>query len=117
MDRIVVEGLVVPMRVGVTPEERAHPQEVRVDLEVHLHLEEAGRSDDLAQTLDYAEATRFLAELLRGMEAHLLEHVAERVAASLLEASVVEAVTVEVRKVQPPVPESLEAIGVRIERP
>lgn len=117
MDGIIVEGLVVPARVGVTAEERAQPQEVRVDLELHLDLDEAGRSDDLSDTLDYSEVTSSVSRLLKDMEAHLLEHVAESVAAMLLRRREVEGVTVQVKKLLPPVPERVEAIGVRIERP
>lgn len=117
MDRILVEGLVVAMRVGATADERAEPQDVRVDLELSVHLDEAGRSDDLSDTLNYAEVTRTVADLLAPMEANLLEHVAERVAGHLLGSAQVEGVVVEVRKVVPPVPERVDAIGVRIERP
>lgn len=117
MDRIAVRGLVVPVRVGVTPEERREPQEVRIDLELHLPLEEAGRSDDLGDTLDYSQVTSSVAELVGASEAKLLEHLAERVAETLLGSPDVEGVTVEIAKMRPPVPERVEAISVRIERP
>lgn len=117
MDRIVVEGLIVPMRVGVTDEERREPQDVRLDLELHLPLAAAGRSDDLAQTVDYSAVTGEIARLVSGLEARLLEHVAERVAEALLRSPGLERVTVRIAKVLPPVPERVEAISVRIERP
>lgn len=116
-DAIRVRRLVVDMHVGVPEEERKTPQAVWFDLEIHRSLAAAGRNDDLRDTLDYSVITARVAEVAQNLEAHLLEHVAQRVADVLLEMPEVASVTVEVGKRNPPVDEEVEAISVLISRP
>ena len=52
--RIIIERLEFQGHCGVTPEERERPQMLAVDLELELPTEQAGQSDHLAQTVDYA---------------------------------------------------------------
>ena len=53
-EQIIIERLEFRGRCGVTPEERAKPQPLAVDLELDCRIGPAGRSDDLAHTIDYA---------------------------------------------------------------
>ncbi|NJL15997.1 MAG: dihydroneopterin aldolase, partial [Nitrospira sp.] len=48
--QIIIEQLEFRGRCGVTPEERARPQPLAIDLELDCRLEPAGLSDDLQQT-------------------------------------------------------------------
>lgn len=54
MDAITLRGIRVYGRHGANPGERAARQPIDVDVTAELDLEAAQRSDDLAQTLDYA---------------------------------------------------------------
>lgn len=114
MDILFLEGLEVPCRVGCTPPERATLQSLRVDVQLFCgSLERAGKTDDLAQSVDYRIATDMIAAVQDG-EFLLIERVAEILAGVALREPLVEKVQVTVRK-RPPV-QGLEIAGVQITR-
>ena len=115
-DRIEVRGLRALGRHGCLPEEKERDQPFEVDLDLELDLSAAGRSDDLADTLDYGALTRAAADVVTGEPSALLERLAERIAEVALEDARVASVTVAVRKLRPPVPLDLASAGVRITR-
>lgn len=98
MDRIVLEGLAFFGRHGVLPAERTLGAVFTVDIELGLDLAAAGRTDDLAQTLDYRLAHEAAREVVEGEPLNLIEAVAERIASRLLALERVETVTVRVHK-------------------
>jgi dihydroneopterin aldolase len=117
-DRIELRGLRVLGVHGALPEERERAQPFEVDLDLELDLRPAGRSDRLADTVDYGSVTQAVAAVVSGPHAELLEHLAERVALAALAcgAPLTTAVTVSVRKLRPPVPCDLHSAGVTIRR-
>jgi 7,8-dihydroneopterin aldolase/epimerase/oxygenase len=116
-DRIIIEGLQVAARIGVTEQERSHPQNLILDIELERDLSAAAASDDLSDTVDYDRLTSYVAELTRTSNSKLLEHLAGSIAKDVCSLSGVERVTVEVRKESPPVSEEVGKIAVRITRP
>jgi len=113
-DHLFLEGLELPCRVGCTPPERETLQSLRVDARLYCAtLEQAGRADDLALSVDYRVATAMIAAV-QGQEFLLIEKVAEVLAAVALADPRVERVELSVRK-RPPV-QGLEWAGVRIAR-
>jgi FolB domain-containing protein len=116
MDTIFVRRLRLPVRVGVSEEERARPQNVLLDLDLVRDLRRAGRTDDLGETVDYGAVTSGVADLLRETEVLLLERLAQLVAEFLLAQVGVVEVTVSVSKEAPPIEEQADAVGVRIVR-
>jgi dihydroneopterin aldolase len=119
VDRIELRGLRAIGTHGVLPEERQRAQPFEVDVDVEADLSEAGRSDALADTLDYADLVDVVAAEVGGAHADLLEHLADRIAARLLVATGSRAVsvTVTVRKLRPPLPHDLRSAAVRVTRP
>jgi dihydroneopterin aldolase len=117
-DRIELRGLRVLGVHGALPEERERAQPFEVDLDLELDLQPAGRSDRLADTVDYGSVTQAVAAVVSGPHAELLEYLAERVAIAALAcgAPLTTAVTVSVRKLRPPVPSDLHSAGVTIRR-
>lgn len=83
---------------GVQPEERTLGQRFVVDLEAGVDLSEAGRSDDLSQTVDYGALYDATRSVLVGEPLNLLEAVAERVASRALDQECVHWVRVRIRK-------------------
>lgn len=65
-DGIFLEGIQVEALIGVHAHEREAPQPLRLDLWIAADIAAAGRSDALADTIDYAEvveqARRFAAD-------------------------------------------------------
>lgn len=116
-DRIVLSNMVFDGRHGSHEEERQSAQPFEVDVELHLDLRPAGQEDDLERTVDYSrvfEATRAIVE---GPSRHLLETLAETIAAAALaDAAPVEEVVVRVRKPQVQLPGRLDWSGVEIRR-
>ena len=116
-DRIVLSGMEFEARVGADDDERAERQAILVDVEMTVDLRSAGQADDLAQTVDYADAFRRCREIADGSTFNLLEALAEAIAAELLAAFAnVESVRVGVRKPGVPIDGVLEFAGVDIER-
>lgn len=115
-DRIEVRGLRLMAVHGLLEEERTAPQPFEIDLDLFLDTAAAGRADDIGATADYAAAVDAAVEVLAGPPRLLLESLAEAVAAAVLEDRRVDAVTVGVRKLAPPVAHEVASAGVRITR-
>ena len=103
MDRVSLRNLRIYTHVGCTAEERRVGQHLEVDIEFHVDLRAAGASDSIAKSIDYAKAATAVRDAVGGLEANLLETVAERAAAALLPLGG-DAVTIRVRKPSPPIP-------------
>jgi 7,8-dihydroneopterin aldolase/epimerase/oxygenase len=102
---------------GALPEERDRAQPFEVDLDVSADLGAAGRSDALADTVDYG-AVAAAAERVVSAERHrLLERLAARITEDVLAVDPrIASVTVTVRKLRPPVPVDLAWAGVTVTR-
>lgn len=103
MDRVTLKNLRLYTHVGCTAEERRVGQHLEMDLEFRMDLRDAGRTDRIGASIDYAHAAQVVREAVGGLEANLLETVAERAAAALLPLGAAE-VVVRVRKPSPPMP-------------
>jgi dihydroneopterin aldolase len=113
-----VRGLRLLGRCGALPEELDRAQPLEVDLDVHLDLAAAGASDDLGDTVDYGGLCSTVADVVGAGHVTLLEHLATRVADAVLALDPrIDATTVWVRKLRPPVPHDLATSGVRLTRP
>jgi dihydroneopterin aldolase len=116
-DRIELRDLRVVGVHGVLAEERQRAQPFSVDLDAWLDTAAAGRSDDLAATVDYAALAALAADVVGASSYSLLEAVAERIAQAVLDHDErLVAVAVTVRKLRPPIPLDLGTVGVRIVR-
>ncbi len=115
-DRIEVRGLELLVYCGVLPEEQARKQPFRFDLDLYLDLGPAGSTDDLALTVNYGAVADLLADRLADERFLLLERMAARTAELVMTEHLVEAVTVMVQKIRPPVPVHVDTTGVRIHR-
>jgi dihydroneopterin aldolase len=116
-DRIVLANMVFLGRHGAGDEERADPQEIEVDVELDLDLTRPGKSDDLSDTVDYRGVFDACREVVEERSFHLLEGIAEAIAAAVLgQFSAVDATTVRVRKPGVPLDGRLDYAGVAMVR-
>jgi dihydroneopterin aldolase len=118
-DRIVLTNMVFPGRHGVGDVERASAQPFEVDVEVVRDLAAAGRADDLAVTTDYGEVFRICRAVVEGPSKHLVEALAEEIAARVLALGPqpgADEVIVRVRKPAVPLAGQLDHAGVEIVR-
>lgn len=114
-DLLVLEGMSFYGYHGDTEAERTLGNRFHVDVEIRMDLSIAGRSDHIADTLDYAHAFALVREVVEDQQFNLIEAVADRVAVTLLEDPRVESVKVRVGK-QPPIAGSIDRCWVIIER-
>lgn len=114
-DVILLEGLQIPAALGVSAAERRMRRPVRLDLVLERELAAAGRSDRIADTVDYGAIFAVVEEVASSREHRLVEALAERIAAALLARFGLAAVTITVRKPKP-IAGVLEHAGVRIRR-
>ena len=115
-DLIAIRELRLATHIGVTDEERANPQWVRVTVELEADLRRAGKTDDLTDTINYHWATNEIAAIVRSNSCNLLEYLAGKIASRMTKVEGVHGVTVEIAKESPPVDEDVGAIEVRIHR-
>lgn len=116
-DVIELRGLRLVGICGALPEERRRAQPLELDLDVYADLQPAGASDALADTVDYGAVCDAAAAVVSAGTPQLLEHLAVDLAAAVLGVDDrIDAVTVWVRKLRPPVAHSLGTSGVRVHR-
>jgi dihydroneopterin aldolase len=115
MDRIELRGMAFQGRHGVRPAEREQPQEFKVDIEVEAELAEAGRTDHVADTVDYTAVRAAAKEVIEGESRKLLESLASAIAQRVIAMPRVHAVSVRVAK-RPASMQPIDAAAVRINR-
>lgn len=117
MDKIILEKMEFYGYHGVYPEENKLGQRYRVDLTAYVDLKQAGQTDDLNKSVNYAEIYTLCKEIVEGERYNLIETVAERIAAGVLaKHKRIQACTVKVIKPDPPIPGHYQSVAVEIER-
>jgi dihydroneopterin aldolase len=102
---------------GVYPEENKLGARYLVDLELSLSLQQAGQTDDLNQTIDYAHIYERVKVIMEGQTVKLIETLAERIASDLLHTyTQIMELTITVVKPDPPFPALLDGVAVQITR-
>ena len=110
MDSVTLDGMEFFGHHGVRPEERSLGQRFTVAVTVWRDLRDAGRTDRLEDTVNYADLYRLVRDVLEGPPMALLEAVAETIAQRALAELPVEEARVSVTKPTPPIH---GAVGVR----
>jgi len=117
MDKIYLNELEFYGYHGVLPEENRLGQRFRVSLVLELDLAKAGKSDDLNDTVSYAEIYEICKEIVEGKPYRLLEAVADKIAYAILNHfPLIVQTTVKVIKPDPPIPGHYQSVAVEITR-
>lgn len=114
MDTIFIEDLRVDTVIGIYDWEREIRQTVSLDLEMSCDIRAAAADDDYAKTLDYKAVAKRVIGFVEEAEYYLVETLAERVAALILEEFGVRRVMVRLDK--PYALRGARGVGVRITR-
>ena len=101
---------------GVSAAEKETGREYEVDCELEVDLADAGQSDRLKDTVDYAQVYTVVRETVEGTAYALLEGLATGLATKVLDRFPVYRVTLKVRKLTPPIPGHIRFIEVEITR-
>jgi len=117
-DRLLLQGLRFYGYHGVEEAEQGLGQNFVVDLLMELDLKQAGASDDLADTVNYAAVYQLARTIVEGPACKLIETVASRLAAAILsDYHLLTAVTVRLNKPQAPAHDpALGSITVELRR-
>lgn len=116
MDKVIVKGLKVYAYHGVNPEEQEKGQPFILDITLWADLSAAGESDDLRETVNYAQVIKRAAAVMLAEKNALIERAATRVADDLLAAFPARAVTVQLKKPRAPVAADFDYVAVQITR-
>jgi len=116
-DQIRVNGIKALGYHGVLPHEAIEGQEFSVDLLVTLDLRAASLSDDLTETINYADLAQIAYDNIVGERVQLIERLAGRIAEEISSSySQITSVSVTVHKPHAPVNVNFEDISVTITR-
>lgn len=117
MDVIKIKNLKVFAHHGVFAEETRDGQDFFVNAELYLDCRMAGKSDRLADSVDYGMVCHFMTEFLQQNTYKLIEGAAEQLAeALLLSISGLFQVKIELCKPHAPIGLPFENVSVAIER-
>ena len=112
-DTLIIKGLAIPCRIGVTEEERAAPQTIWIDLELPIDARKAAAHDDVREAIDYARLVEVVTHRTQCQPYHLMETLAEELTTAILEAFHVPEVMIRVTKRALP---SIDSATVQIVR-
>ena len=114
MDSIFLEQVKLKVKLGVPTWERVLPQTILLDINMDYDLAAAGKSDAIADTIDYGAVIGCLNDSLQASQFQLVEALAEHVCQLILKEFGAKRVKVKVAK--PGILPGVKALGVVIER-
>jgi len=116
-DTIFIKGLVIHARHGVMDHETEVGQRFVIDLELYSDLTEPSRSDQLSDTVSYANVVTTAVAAFKNTNYKLLERAAGAVADAILAAFPrIRSVKVTVHKPHAPIAAIFEDVGVVLTR-
>lgn len=116
VDCIRLSGIDVYAFHGALAAERELGQRFVIDVDLRADIRRAAASDALEDALDYVEVHRRIVELAGSEAFHLLEALADRIAAMLLGEFPVESVRVTVHKPNPPIRNFMGSVSITVDR-
>lgn len=117
MDKIIIKGLRVFARHGVNEEETVFGQHFVLDIEAQADLTRAGLTDELDDTVSYAQIIKTVRRVMTEQNDKLLERAARRVADALLaEFDRIEAVKIRLMKPDAPIKAEFDYVAIETER-
>ena len=115
-DRLTLTGLRATAHHGVFEHERENGQEFVIDVSVWLDARPAAGSDDLGQTVHYGVLAEQVVAAVERDPVDLIETVAERIAAVVLEHPAALRTRVTLHKPSAPISVPFEDVSITIER-
>lgn len=118
MDKIFLTGMEFYGYHGVFAAENQLGQRFRVDLECYLDLRRASETDELVETVNYADLYQLIHRVMvEAPPAKLLEHLAHKILSNIFDQyQEVQEVMVRVIKPDPPIPGHYQHVGVEMRR-
>ncbi|TDX84014.1 dihydroneopterin aldolase [Epilithonimonas xixisoli] len=114
--KIILEDIKIYAYHGVLPEEAIIGNHYVVNLEVHSDLEKALQSDDLKDTINYAEINDIVHQEM-GIRSQLLEHVIGRIITKIEnQFPQITFIKIKLTKTIPPMPGEMKGVSLEFEK-
>lgn len=113
---LILEGIEISGHCGLTQDERSHLQPIRIDLEIDCANSQAGETDNIQHTIDYAQIINRLLEIGTCNRFYLVESLADYIMRTLFDEFPIIGLSIWVRKTRPPLKATLNSVGVRLSR-
>lgn len=114
--KILLENLKVYAYHGVLPEEKILGTYYLLNVEIHADLWKASESDDLKDTINYAEINTIIHEEMK-IPSQLLEHAIGRIFKKLENAfPQISFIRIKLTKTNPPMPGEMFGVSVEMEK-
>jgi FolB domain-containing protein len=114
MDQILINDLLVRGVIGISEREREHPQDILVNAVLFTDISTAGRSDNIADCVNYSTVAKKLFAHAEKAQRYTVEALASELAAICLQEPGVLGVRIRVEK--PGAVRFTRSVGVEIER-
>ncbi|OIJ14439.1 dihydroneopterin aldolase [Anaerobacillus arseniciselenatis] len=117
MDKIFLNQMEFYGYHGVFPEETKLGQRFIVDVVLEVDLKEAGKTDDLTKTINYAEVYDIVKSFVEGPPFKLIEALSEKIVENILnQFPQVHNCTLKLVKPNPPIAGHYHSVAVEIKR-
>lgn len=120
MGKILLNEMIFTARHGACPHEYEFDQKFKVDIIVETTaVEEAGATDELEKTINYAEIFAVIEEVMMGEHCQLIETLAYQIGQELVRNfQKIDEIRVKVTKMAPPIPRfnGTAAVEVKVAR-
>ena len=114
MDILYIRNLKVDAVVGIFSWEKRIRQPLHLDLEIAIDIRKAAATDDIQYALDYKTVSTRLTQFISQSEWHLIETLAEKIAALLMSEFGVTWLRLKLSK--PAALPTADSVGLMIER-
>ena len=116
MDKIILKGIRFHGHHGVPEAERHVGGHYEIDAALGCTLTNPGKTDALADTIDYSEVVTRIIEIGTQQSFQLIEALAEEIATVILEQFAVDEIHLIVKKLHPPIEQPIDYFAVEIFR-
>lgn len=113
-DKIVIKDLLLRGIVGINDWEREKKQDILINLTLYTNMEEAGRSDNIEDCVNYRSVTKQIIEYVESSQHYTVEALATAIARICIVDHHLPRVLVRVEK--PGALRFARSVGVEIER-
>ena len=116
-DCITIKNLELYCHHGVLKEENVLGQRFVISAKLYMDLHKAGETDDIHDSVNYAEVAHYMKECMEEKSFCLIEAAAERLADGILRRyPAIKRVSLELKKPWAPILLPLETVSVQVER-
>lgn len=117
MDKIIMRNMKFFGYHGVLPEEREKGQNFIIDIEMTADLENASKSDELDDSVDYSKAYEIVRNIVENNKFRLIEKLAASISREMLSKfPKIQEITVVVKKPEAPIDGEFDWMGVELTR-